>query len=78
MINSENGLLINSADLARELAGFIEQLMEPENSWRLTIGKGNRIYWQSAERTIDAQPARGGLQSFVDLFGSLLPIESQL
>jgi len=78
VINSENGLLINSADLARELAGFIEQLMEPENSWRLTIGKGNRIYWQSAERTIDVQPARGVLQSFVDLFGSLLPIESQL
>ncbi len=78
VINSENGLLIDSPDLARELAGFVELLTEPENSWRLTIGKGNRMYWQSSEKMLDAQPARGAFQSFVDLFGSLLPIESQL
>ena len=78
VINSENGLLIESTELASELADFIEYLMAPENAWEVTLGRGDRLQWQSSERTIDAQPARGGMQSIVDLLGRLLPIESQL
>lgn len=78
VINSENGLLIKSEELAGELTDFLEFLAAPENAWEVSLGRGNRIHWQSSDRILDAQPARGGLQSFVDLFGSLLPIESQL
>ncbi|MGI9537746.1 MAG: phospholipase D family protein [Desulfocapsaceae bacterium] len=78
VINSENGLLIKSEELAGELADFLEFLTEPENGWEVSLGRGNRIHWQSSNRTLDVQPARGGLQSLVDLFGRLLPIESQL
>lgn len=78
VINSENGLLIDSAGLAGELADFLEQLIDPTNSWRLSIDPGNRIQWESADRVIDAQPARGFWQSIADFFGPLLPVESQL
>ncbi len=78
VINSENGLLIDSAELAEELAAFLELLMEPANSWHLSISEENRIQWESADRTIDAQPARGFWQSVTDFFGPLLPVENQL
>ena len=78
VINSENGLLIESAELAGELTDFIELLTAPENAYEVTINRNNRLQWQSSDRTLEAQPARGGMQGFVDLFGGLLPIESQL
>ena len=77
VINSENGLLIDSVELAGELADFIDYLTAPENAYEVTIHH-NRLQWKSADRTINAQPARGGMQSIVDLLGGLLPIESQL
>ena len=77
VINSENGLLIDSVELAGELADFIDYLTAPENAYEVTIHH-NRLQWKSSDRTIDAQPARGGMQSIVDLLGGLLPIESQL
>jgi putative cardiolipin synthase len=77
VINSENGLLIDSVELAGELADFIEYLAAPENAYEVTM-QNNRLQWKSSDRTLEAQPARGGMQGFVDLLGGLLPIESQL
>jgi cardiolipin synthase C len=78
VINSENGVLIESPELAADLAGFLEELMEPENAWQLSIDDENKIEWKSADRVLSAQPTRGLLQSLVDFFGRFLPIESQL
>ncbi len=78
VINSENGLLIESVELAGELADFIDYLTAPENAYEVTINEKNRLQWKSSDRTLEAQPARGAMQGFVDLFGGLLPIESQL
>ncbi|MBT8329704.1 MAG: phospholipase D family protein [Desulfofustis sp.] len=78
VINSENGLLIDSVELAAELADFIDYLTAPVNAYEVTIDKNNRLQWKSSDRTINAQPARGGMQGIVDLLGGLLPIESQL
>lgn len=78
VINSENGVLIESPELAMQLSNFLHQLMSPENAWHLTIDQKNKLQWQSAEKSLSAQPARGLFQSIVDLFGILLPIESQL
>ncbi len=78
MINSENGLLIESVELAGELADFIDYLTDPVNAYEVTVNRKNRLQWTSSDRTIEAQPARGGMQGFVDLLGGLLPIESQL
>ncbi len=78
VINSENGLLIDSPQLAKQLAHFLLQLMEAENAWKLTVGPDNKFQWQSGQNTLSAQPARGLFQSIADFFGVLLPIESQL
>ena len=78
VINSENGLLIDSPELAGELTDFIEYLTDPENAYEVTMNRNNRLQWKSSDRTIETQPARRGMQSIVDLFGRFLPIESQL
>lgn len=78
VINSENGLLIESPDLAQQLAGFLDQVMEQRNSWQVSINDQNMMQWQSGENTLSAQPSRGFLQSFADFWGRFLPIESQL
>lgn len=77
-INSENGLLIDSPELGEQLATFMLELMNEENAWQLSINKKNRIEWNSSKGRLDAQPARGVMQSFTDLLGPLLPIEGQL
>lgn len=78
VINSENGLLIDSVELAGELADFIDLLTDPENAFEVTLSGSNRLQWTSSDRTLEAQPARGVLQSIVDLFARFLPIEGQL
>lgn len=78
VINSENGLLIESPELADQLADFLIQLMSQENSWRVSVNQENSIEWRMQERVLSAQPARGLMQSIVDFFGRFLPIESQL
>lgn len=78
VINSENGLLIESPELATELTDFLTEMMSPENAWRLSYGPKGRIQWQSSEKTQSSQPARGVFQSFGDFFGRFLPVESQL
>lgn len=78
LINSENGLLIESPELANQLTDYLTQLMSPENSWRVSIDEENAIKWQSADGNLSTQPARGIMQSIADFFGRLLPVESQL
>lgn len=78
VINAENGVLIESPELAAKLAIFLDDLMKPENAWRLSIDEDDKIEWKSSDRVLSAQPARGFFQSIADFFGGFLPIESQL
>ena len=78
VINSENGLLIESEELASKLADFLEFVMEPQNSYRLTLTEDRKMLWQAADKTLDGQPSRGLIQSLGDFFGRFLPIEGQL
>lgn len=78
VINSENGLLIESPALAEKLADFLEKMMEPENGWNLVLTGDNSIEWQSGDTILTGQPSRGFFQSMADFFGRLLPVESQL
>jgi putative cardiolipin synthase len=78
VINSENGLLIESVELATKMTDFLSEMMNPENAWRLSYGPKGKIQWVSSEKTLTSQPARGVFQSFSDFFGRFLPVESQL
>ena len=78
VINTENGMIIDSPDLADELATFIDQLMSPENSWQVYLDEKNRMRWKSSEGVVSRQPARKFSQRIADFIFRLIPIESQL
>ena len=78
-INTENGLYIESPELAKQLATMFDAMMAPENAWRVYLDKEEQtLRWESSAGTVDMQPARSFGQRISDFFFRLLPIESQL
>jgi putative cardiolipin synthase len=78
VINTENGLLIDSPGLSRQLASRIDAMKTPENAWNVTLDSHNRLHWTSSDGTRTSEPARTFGQRFSAFFFQLLPIESQL
>lgn len=78
IINSENGLLIDSPSLAEELAAFLAAIMGPENSWHVSLNQQNSVEWNCMSGRRTTQPARGFCQTVRDFLGRFLPIEGQL
>lgn len=77
-LNTEMGLLVASPALAEQVAEQVEQDMEPENAWHVTLDKENRFVWSSSAGTVHMQPARNFGQRIADFFYGLLPIKDQL
>jgi len=77
-INTENGLYIESAGLAEELANQFDIMMAPENAWRVYLNSENHLRWESSAGIVSRQPARSFGQRIADFFFRLIPIESQL
>jgi putative cardiolipin synthase len=77
-INTENGLLIESAELGEQLAALLDKLMSPEVAWQVLLDENGALRWESAQGAVTSQPARSGGQRVSDFFFRLLPIESQL
>jgi putative cardiolipin synthase len=78
VINTENGLYIESAGLSGQLADYLEFLMSPENTWRVYLNDRNKLRWESSAGVVSSQPARSFCQRLADFFYGLLPIENQL
>ncbi|MEM7147925.1 MAG: phospholipase D-like domain-containing protein, partial [Verrucomicrobiota bacterium] len=78
VLNTENGLLIDSPALSQQLAESIDTMMSPENAWQVSLDSHNRLRWTSASGTRTAEPARTFSQRLAAFFFQLLPIESQL
>lgn len=78
VLNTENGLYIESAELCGELADQFDELKQSDNSWRVSINDDNGLEWQSSTGTVRIQPARSFGQRISDFFFRFLPIESQL
>jgi putative cardiolipin synthase len=77
-INTENGLYIESPELAQLLTAEFEKMMAPENAWRVYLDDNNQLRWASESGVVTSQPARSFGQRIADFFFRLLPIESQL
>ncbi len=78
-INTENGLYIESPELAEELGEKFDMLMLPENAWQVYLDNETQtLKWKSATETLSRQPARSVGQRIADFFYRWIPIESQL
>jgi putative cardiolipin synthase len=71
--NTEMGVLIDSPELAEELAQVAEELMQPENSWQVKLDDEGRLIWQSGEDIRTRQPAQNFWQRVMDWFFKLFP-----
>ena len=78
VINSENGLLIESEELTSELTEFLHKIQHASNSYQVVLTDEKKVEWHGGEEVLTGQPARGLLQGLTDFFGGFLPIESQL
>jgi putative cardiolipin synthase len=86
-LNTEVGLLIDSPELAQELARRFEAMVQPANAYQLLLqpknsGKGQHLIWRTLEdgQMLDLQkePARSVAQTLLVKILSLLPLDSTL
>jgi putative cardiolipin synthase len=86
-LNTEVGLLIDSPELAEELARRFEAMVQPANAYEVLLqpsnsGNGQRLIWRTLEdgQMLDLQkePARSAVQTLLVRFLSLLPLDSTL
>ncbi len=72
-LNSEMGVVIDSEPFARQIADIMEQDMQPENAWRVTLNENGRLQWTADGEPLTRQPARSGWQRMQDVFFMLFP-----
>ena len=71
--NTEMGVLIDSRELADELAQVAEELMQPQNSWQVKLNDDGKLIWQSGDDIRTRQPAQSFWQRVMDVFFKLFP-----
>jgi len=71
--NTEMGVLIDSPELAEQLAQVAEELMQPENSWQVKLNDEGKLIWQSGDDIRTRQPAQSFWQRVMDVFFKLFP-----
>jgi len=72
-INSEMGVVIESPELAEQLARQMERDMRPENSWNVQFDANGALRWVAGDEVLTRQPARSEWQRIQDVFFMLFP-----
>ena len=82
MINTEAGLYVESAVLARQVAAFMDDGIAPDNAFRVQLGADGRLVWSAEEDgkpiRYDVEPMSTTGQRMQAGFIRLLPVEKQL
>jgi putative cardiolipin synthase len=74
-INTEMGLIIDSPQLAAQLEQMISRIMEPQNSWQVSLDEQGDLIWTSSKGVETRQPARSAWQRVEDVFFMMFPKE---
>jgi len=88
LLNTEQGIVVDSPALAKAVAQFFATVTQPANAWRLAMedkggdGGGGQVLWVSEEngkpQTLDHEPEVGPLKRGEMLLFKLLPIDGLL
>jgi putative cardiolipin synthase len=81
-INTEAGLYVESPELAAQLLAYMDEGVQPENSYRLMLDEDGDLVWITEDDGIevryDNDPLSTFGQRFMSGFIGILPVESQL
>ena len=86
-LNTENGLIIHSGDLAERTTRRFEHMTQPQNAYAVRLeekvpGDAPEITWNTVESgqsaTLHHEPARSSWQKFEVHFLELFPIDREL
>ena len=82
LLNTETALLIDSPELAQQVAASIEQNMEPQNSWQIAFDERQRLRWTTQRdgeiEQSSKEPQTGWWRRAVVSFYGLFPLEKYL
>ncbi len=78
LYNTENGMLIEDAEFAEQLASMLAGDISPENAWKVGLDPDGRLYWESGAGRVYRQPAQSGWQRAADWFFGLFPLANQI
>jgi putative cardiolipin synthase len=88
LLNTEQGIVVDSPALAKAVAQYFASVTQPANSWRLSLedkggdGGGGQVLWTGEDGgktlTLDHEPEVGPLKRGEVLLFKLLPIDSLL
>lgn len=81
-LNTELGLIVNSAELATELIAGIEHVLAPSASWKLSLDDDGDLVWTGLRDgevvELHTEPDTSRWKRFRTWFAGLLPIEGQI
>lgn len=85
-LNTEIGVIIDSPELAEQIAGRFEAMAQPANSYQLALRpraeRGVKLVWRTQERgkmvEYQFEPARSNWQRLAYYLLALLPLDAQL
>ena len=77
-LNTEVGLLIESADLAEAVTILFEDLVAPGNSWQVRKNEANRLVWQSGSEVRTSPPPSSVGRRFQSWFFGLFSLDEHL
>lgn len=77
-INTEMGLVIESAALNAELRSAVISDFERKNAWELQLDENQNVLWVSDQARLTSQPAVSTMQRIEDWLFSHLPLEKEL
>ncbi len=72
-INTEMGAMVDSPELAEDLARVIERNMSGANAWHVQMNDEGEIVWQNDAEQTEQQPARDGMQRVMNILMKLGP-----
>ena len=77
-LNTEMGLIVDSAKLAEAVAQEFNEELKPENSWQVKLDDKGRLFWKAGDTIIRRDPARSFWQRFQSWFFGLFDLDDQL
>jgi putative cardiolipin synthase len=81
-INTEAGLYVESPELAAQVIAYMDEGVNPENSYRVLLDEDGKLYWitesDGKELRFDKDPKSTAMQRSIAGFIRILPVEDQL